>query len=149
MINFQDLLKKQNQNQLILAVLLVIFIFFDVPTPDFMAPFINHLAGQVIIILISIVLLVYFNPILGVLGLFAAFLIIRKNKSILSHISVSPSVSSEPEKHQEMKKMNVNNNEETLEIEMVNKMTPLVSNMNFSSPSYKPILEDRVKGTKL
>jgi|TARA_B100001057_G_C22799888_1_gene931095 hypothetical protein len=149
MINFQDLLKKQNQNQLILAVLLVIYIVFDVPIPDLMKPFVNHLVGQVVIVLLAIMLLVYFNPILGILGLLVAFLIIRKNKSILSHISVSPSVSTEPEKHREMKKLNVNNNQESLEIDMVNKMTPLVSNMNFSNPSYKPVLEDKVKGSNL
>ena len=63
MINFQDLFKKQNQNQLILAVLLLIFIMFDVPTPDFMAPFINNIVGQVVIVVIAIMLLVYFNPV--------------------------------------------------------------------------------------
>ncbi len=149
MINFQDLFKKQNQNQLILAVLLLIFIMFDVPTPDFMAPFINNIVGQVVIVVIAIMLLVYFNPVLGVLGLFAAFLMIRKNNSALSHVSQAPSVTTEREKQSEMKKMNVNKNEETLELDMVNKMIPLVSNMNFSNASYKPVLEDTVKGSNL
>ena len=149
MINFKDLLKKQNQNQLLLTVVLVIYILFDVPTPDFMAPFINHLIGQVVIVLISVVLLVYFNPILGVVGLLAAFQIIRKNRSVLSHVSVSPSVSSEHEKQKEMKKMNVEKPESSLELDTVAKMTPLVSNMNFSNASYKPVLEDKVKGSNL
>tara|TARA_B100001093_G_scaffold520309_1_gene614533 strand:- start:12157 stop:12606 length:450 start_codon:yes stop_codon:yes gene_type:complete len=149
MINFKDLLKKQNQNQLILTALLVIYILFDVPTPDFMAPYINHLIGQVVIVLIAIVLLVYFNPVLGVVGLFAAFQLIRKNKSVLSYVSETSAPSTESEKQKEMKKMNVNNNEESLEVDTVAKMTPLVSNMNFSNPSYKPVLEDKVKGSNL
>ena len=141
MINFKDLLKKQNQNQLILTALLVIYILFDVPTPDFMAPYINHLIGQVVIVLIAIVLLV--------VGLFAAFQLIRKNKSVLSYVSETSAPSTESEKQKEMKKMNVNNNEESLEVDTVAKMTPLVSNMNFSNPSYKPVLEDKVKGSNL
>lgn len=149
MINFKDLLKKQNQNQLVLTALLVIYILFDVPTPDFMAPFINHLIGQVVIVLIAVVLLVYFNPILGVVGLFAAFQLIRKNRSVLSHVSESPSVSSESEKQNVMKKMNAEKPESSLELDTVAKMTPLVSNMNFSNPSYKPVLEDKVKGSNL
>tara|TARA_B100000524_G_scaffold49901_3_gene23563 strand:- start:4126 stop:4575 length:450 start_codon:yes stop_codon:yes gene_type:complete len=149
MINFKDLLKKQNQNQLVLTALLVIYILFDVPTPDFMAPFINHLIGQVVIVLIAVMLLVYFNPVLGVVGLFAAFQIIRKNRSVLSHVSLSPSVSSEGEKQKVMKQMNVDKPEASIELDAVSKMTPLVSNMNFSNPSYKPVLEDKVKGSNL
>ena len=149
MINFKDLLKKQNQNQLLLTALLVIYILFDVPIPHFMAPFINHLVGQVVIVLIAVILLVYFNPILGVVGLFAVFQLIRKNRDVLSHVSVSPSVSSESEKQKEIKQMNVEKPESSLELDTVAKMTPLVSNMNFSNPSYKPVLEDKVKGSNL
>ena len=44
-----------------------------------------------------------------------------------------------------MKKMNAEKPESSLELDTVAKMTPLVSNMNFSNPSYKPVLEDKVK----
>ena len=114
-----------------------------------MAPFINHLIGQVVIVLIAVMLLVYFNPVLGVVGLFAAFQIIRKNRSVLSHVSLSPSVSSEGEKQKVMKQMNVDKPEASIELDAVSKMTPLVCNMNFSNPSYKPVLEDKVKGSNL
>lgn len=149
MINFQDLFKKQNQNQLILTVVLIIYILFDVPTPNFIAPFINNIFGQVVVVLIAIMLLVYYNPILGVLGLFTAFLLIRKSSSFSSSINQAEPVNTESEKRQKMEEFNVNENAETLEIDMVNNMTPLVSNLNFSNPSYKPVLEDNIKGGNL
>ena len=45
--------------------------------------------------------------------------------------------------------MNVDKPEASIELDAVSKMTPLVSNMNFSNPSYKPVLEDKVKGSNL
>ena len=149
-MNFQDLLKKQNQNQLVLGVVLFIYILFDVPVPEVVTPFINSLLGQVVLVLVAIMLLIYFNPILGVLGLFVAFLMIRKTSSTL--ISQTPvSTVTQDQKNSDMRKMNAerNKNKESLEESVINNMKPLVSNNNFSNASYKPVLDDNMGGSNL
>ena len=149
-MNFQDLLKKQNQNQLVLGIVLFIYILFDVPVPEVVTPFINSLLGQVVLVLVAIMLLIYFNPILGVLGLFVAFLMIRKTSSSL--IPQTPvSTVTQDQKNSDMRKMNAerNKNKESLEESVINNMKPLVSNNNFSNASYKPVLDDNMGGSNL
>jgi len=149
MMNFQDLLKKQNQNQLVLMVVLLLYVLFDTPVPYFLKPYLNNLFGQLVIVLISIVLLLYYNPILGVLGIYVAFLMLQKSSSPVVH--ESKPVVTEQEKKSQMQEMNqlVRESDESLEHETVNKMTPFVSNLNFTNPSYKPVLEDGIKGSSI
>ena len=149
MINFKELLKKQNQNQLILMCVLLLYVLFDTPIPSTLKPFFNNMLGQIIAILIALSLLIYYNPILGVLSMYVVFLMLQKSYS--AEIPKSKPVVTEEEKNLKMHQMNnkVKEQQESLEFDMVNKMTPFVSNLNFSNPSYKPVLEDNVQGSNL
>ncbi len=149
MINFKELLKKQNQNQLILMCVLLLYVLFDTPIPPILKPFFNNMLGQIITILISLVLLIFYNPILGVLSMYVAFLMLQKSYS--AELPKSKPVVTEQEKNSKMHQMNnaVKKQRESLELDMVDKMTPFVSNLNFSNPSYKPVLEDKVQGSNL
>ena len=149
MINFKDLLKKQNQNQLILIVVLLVYVLFDTPIPHFLKPFFNNVFGQLSVILVALILLMYFNPILGVLGIFVAFLMLKKSYS--QQAIVSQPIVTEEEKTDQMSDMNrkLRQSDETLEIETVGNMTPFVSNLNFTDSSYKPVLEDKIKGSTI
>ena len=97
-MNFRDLVKKQNQNQLVLMVVLLLYVLFDTPVPYFLKPYLNNLFGQLVVVLISIILLLYYNPILGVLGIYVAFLMLRKSSSPVVHES-KPVVTEQEKNH--------------------------------------------------
>ena len=73
-----NLFKKNNSHSL-LAVLLVIFTVFDLRVPSEMANLLDTLLGRVVVIGAALSLL-FVNPLLGVLGVVAAYELLRRSE---------------------------------------------------------------------
>lgn len=121
MMNFRDLLKVEKRHELVLSILLSFFIVSDMEIPKELASFVNSPLGNITIILLSISLFATGNILLGLLGLVAADMIIRR----ASREAVPPHTVAETKKLKKLEKYN--HFPVTLEEEVVSKMAPLVT----------------------
>jgi hypothetical protein len=64
MDSFQDLFKKKNMGELLLAILFIVYLIMGYPTPTILANVIGTSYGTVVVILIALLLCAYTNPIL-------------------------------------------------------------------------------------
>ena len=102
-MSFPKFLKK-DLHTYVLAGLLSLFIVFNIQIPDTVAHLVDNLLGKIVIILVSLSLL-NTNPLIGSLGVIAAYLLIKRserNNSVL----VEKFVPSEIKKVQEMQRYN-------------------------------------------
>ena len=68
---------KGNQSSYVLAALLAIFIVFDISVPDPVAELVDTIVGKLVVILVALNLF-FLHPIVGALGLVAAYELIRR-----------------------------------------------------------------------
>ena len=112
----------------------------QVKTPEMLKPLINDPVGMVVIILGILYLLYYTHPILGILGIFVAYELMRRSAmKNIKHVSFAPTT--ERKKAKDMKKMNPPKYT-TLEEKMVEKMAPMKKTQDYLVSSYKPVLQD-------
>jgi hypothetical protein len=126
---------KKDLHTYVLAGLLSLFIVFDVEIPDSVASMVDSLLGKVIIILVSLTLLTA-NPIIGSLGVIAAYLLIKRserNNSVL----VEKFVPSEIKKVREMQRYN--SEPLTLEETIIKNQIPYSKNRKNLNPGAKPL----------
>jgi hypothetical protein len=108
--------------EVILFVVFVAYLVFQPSTPPILSPFIDNLAGTIIVISIALYMFLYMHPILGVLGIFVAYELIRRTSTkTIAMVQYTPE---QPKKDLEMKRMNPPK-EKTLEESMVDKMAPI------------------------
>ncbi len=79
MDNLKNLLLKGNKHQLILIVLFVLYILLDIKTPENLAFLFDNIFGQIVVILGALALFLNSHPVVGVLGFFVAYEIIRRS----------------------------------------------------------------------
>ena len=77
-MDFQ-LFKKMGVIDIALLTLFVVYIVFPISTPDFLVPAIDSPVGMVVIFAATLGLFVYRNPVLGVLFVFVAYELLRRN----------------------------------------------------------------------
>ena len=73
------------KNHHVLAVLMGLFIVFPIQIPDLVASLVNNVLGKIVVIVTALYLLSV-NPIVGSLGIVAAYLLIQRssvNESVL------------------------------------------------------------------
>jgi uncharacterized membrane protein (DUF485 family) len=76
---YEDLMKKNNTHQLFLVIVLLGYIIFNIQTPHFLAPMIDNIFGNIIVIIIAFFVLVHSNPIMGIIFVFAAYELLRRS----------------------------------------------------------------------
>ena len=123
------------QHHYILAILLAIYILFDMDVPDQVKDMVDSPFGKVVVAVL-VISLVYVNPMVGSLGIIAAFVLLNKSTDMTG--PVHRHISSEVKKTQHMKAMNTKH-PDNLEQSIVSKMLPR-SGMLTGSASYKPTL---------
>ena len=136
MKNLKKLIATENRHQIILGVVFLIYIVTSVPTPDFLAQMVNTSVGTAIVVILALSMLGCCNPIVAVLGLVAAYELVKRSGSA----ALMASVPSEVTKLAQMERYN--EFPKTLEEEMVQKMAPLVSHPPAPGANYKPVLDD-------
>ena len=133
----------------ILAILLAVFIVTDLKVPPTVDELVNTLLGKVIVIGAGLALL-FAHPMLGVLGVIAAYRLISQAESVgsapASNVPASPVSNVVPQlkklvKPVKAKKLSPTNQfPVTVEEEVIRKMLPMATPSQ-SPPSYKPILD--------
>ena len=135
-----ELLEKKNMPQLLLVILFIIYLVIDFKTPESVAMMIDSGVGKIVVALIALLLFAYSNPILGVLGVFVAFHLIR-NASIKTGMAGLEEYA--PTEKKKWSPFNKNNQfPYTLEEEVVKKMAPQKFNTDYTKATYQPLLED-------
>ena len=130
--------------EVILFVLFVVYLVFQPSTPTVLTPFIDNLFGTIVVISLALYIFLYMNPILGVLGIFVAYELIRRTSTkTISMIQYSPE---QPIKDMEMRRMNPPK-ERTLEESMVQKMAPIGDGGVIIS-DYTPVADD-IRGASM
>ena len=155
MVKIPNFFKKFGALEIILLIVFVIYLIFNIQTPDILTGYINSPLGIVLILILALSLFFYINPVLGVLGLFVAFELIRRSNVItpIGKVNTIQYTPKQFEKDEEMIKMNSNsvsnvnpiiNSNKTLEEEIVSQMAPLgVSEpAGYFSTSFRPVSEN-------
>ena len=126
--------------EVVVFFLFLLYLIMQVKTPEMLKPFINDPVGMVIVVLGVLYLLYYTHPILGILGIFVAYeLMKRSSKKDIKHVRFESTT--EKKKAKDMKKMNPPKYA-TLEEKMVQKMVPIKKSQEYLVSSYKPVLQD-------
>ena len=131
---FEKMMNDTN-DYIILAILLV-FIMFDIQVPYLLARVINHFLGKLFVVLV-VVAMIYINPIVGIVGAVAAHELFKRCTLSEEHDAKDRYLHSEEKKAEIVKQMNAGP-EETLELEMVQKMKR-ARKVPMGTPDYLPI----------
>ena len=141
MDNFKDLLKTQKTGEVLLTLLFIIYILMGYKTPDAVASIIDTVYGKIAVIVIALLLFSYTNPVLGVLGFYVAFDLIKRSSESTGTYAMQKYVPTE-----EQKSCNLtlyNQFPYTLEQEVISKMAPINDyDENVTVSPFSPILDD-------
>jgi len=77
---FNTLLRKEKQHEMVLLVVLVIYIMFDISTPSMLAEYIDTVYGNIMVVVLALTLFLSTHPVIGILGLFSAYELIKRSK---------------------------------------------------------------------
>jgi hypothetical protein len=135
-----ELLEKRNMSQLVLVVLFIIYLLMGYKTPASVATMIDTTVGKIVVALIALLLFAYSNPILGVLGIFVAYQLVRGASIKTGMAGLEEYYPTEEKKWSPFTP--AHQFPYTLEQEMVKKMAPQKFNTNYVKATYKPTLED-------
>ena len=134
-----DFFNKKYVSQNVLTLLFVIYLILGLNTPKPIAQIIDTLVGKIVIILLAIYLFIYTNPILGVIGFFVAYDLIRRSSVATGNFGIDNYLPTEETKQAKMS--SYNQYPYTLEQEMVKKMVPVVTK-DMTTASYIPMTDD-------
>ena len=118
---------------MLLTVLIVMYIVLNVPTPDVIASYVDTPLGNIVVVLIALSFFTHSHPVVGVLGLFAAYVLIRRSSS---SSAIEAYVPSEKRKSEELSAYN--QFPVTLEEQMVALRAPLADTQVGSATSFHP-----------
>ena len=135
-----ELLEKKNMSQLFLVILFIIYLVVDFKTPESVATMIDSQVGKVVVAVFALLLFAYSNPILGVLGIFVAFHLIKNASVKTGMASLEQFYPTEEKKWSPFTPQH--QFPYTLEQEVVKKMAPQKFNTDYVKSNYKPLVED-------
>jgi len=124
----------------ILLVLFIIYLIFDINPPDMFAAMVDSPLGMVAVLLLTLMNFMYSNVILGVVGLFVAYEVVRRSANVNNRVPMMMYTPSQMNKDIELVQMNPVQ-EKTLEEEMVEKMAPVGNSslITYTMSEYKPV----------
>jgi len=142
MDSFQDLFKKKNMGELLLAILFIIYLIMGYKTPTVLANVVDTTYGKVIVVLVALLLFANTNPVLGVLGFFVAYNLISKSEVVTGTFGLNNYMPTEEKKYSALTMYN--QFPYTLEQEVVKKMAPLnkADTSGSNTYSFNPVLDD-------
>ena len=116
----ESVFKTARKHEMLLTVLLILYIVLNVPTPDVLSSYVDTPLGNIVVVLIALSFFTHSHPVVGVLGLFAAYVLIRRSSS---SSAIEAYVPSEKRKSEELSAFN--QFPVTLEEQMVALRAPL------------------------
>lgn len=118
-----SLYKSARNHELLLTVLIVLYIVLNVPTPNIIASYVDTPLGNIAVVVIALSLFMHSHAVVGVLGLFAAYVLIRRSSASTGSFALEAYVPSEKRKSEELSAFN--QFPVTLEEQMVALRAPL------------------------
>lgn len=119
--------------EMILFALFAAYLVFRPESPPALTHFVDTPVGMILIIVLTAYVFLYTHPIVGILSLFVAYEIVRRNNNMTLKMVQYTAV--EPPKQPAVLA------EKTLEEDMVTEHAPLHVDVSLGLPSYKPIAE--------
>jgi hypothetical protein len=71
--------------EILLLIIFIFYLIFQVKTPNMLIDFVNSNLGMIIILIITVYLFLFTNPILGVLSIFVVYELIRRSSISLAN----------------------------------------------------------------
>jgi hypothetical protein len=132
--NMRDAFKTCRKHEMLLTVLIILYIVLNVPTPDVIASYVDTPLGNIAVVLIALSFFTHSHAVVGVLGLFAAYVLIRRSSS---SSAIEAYVPSERRKSEELSALN--QFPVTLEEQMVALRAPLAdTKVGSATASFHP-----------
>ena len=130
----------KNSHQLILVILFLIYLVLGFKMPELIATMIDSSIGKIVVALVVLMLFVYSNPILGVLGVLVAFQLIKTSSEKTGTYGLEQFYPTEEKKWSPFTP--THQFPYTLEQEVVKQMASQKFNGNYVKAPYRPMLDD-------
>jgi hypothetical protein len=126
--------------QFVLLIIFIVYIVFNVPTPEPIASLIDSTIGYVVVIALFALMAVNLNPIITLIGVFAIYLLFKRSSISTGSLAMTKFLPSENVKGQYLNAFN--QFPVTLEEEVVQQMAPLQSGPAMGPKSFTPVLDN-------
>ena len=133
--------------QFLLLIIFVVYIVFNVQTPQPLASMIDSTFGYVVIIALFAVLAINLNPIVIVVGVFAIYLLFKRSSISTGSLAMTKFLPSENVKGQHLNAFN--QFPVTLEEEVVQQMAPLQAGPSMGPKTFTPVMNNLHNATFL
>ena len=147
MLKKNDSINKIMNGQTLLFILFVIYIIFNIPTPEPIATMIDSTFGYVVIIVLFAFMAVNLNPLVTLVGIFAIYLLFKRSSISTGTLAMTKFLPSENIKTQHLSTFN--QFPVTLEEEVVQQMAPLQSGPAMGPKTFTPVLNDLHNATNV
>ena len=140
MLKKNDTVNKLMNGQFLLLVIFVIYIIFNIQTPEPLANIVDSTIGYVIIIGLFAFMAVNLHPLVTLVGIFAIYLLFKRSSIATGSLAMTKFLPSENVKGQHLSAFN--QFPVTLEEEVVQKMAPLQYGPAMGPKTFTPVLDD-------
>ena len=127
-------------SQLFLLIIFVVYILFNVQTPQPIAAMVDSTFGYVLIIALFAILAINLNPIVIVVGIFAIYLLFKRSSISTGSLAMTKFLPTENVKTQYLSAFN--QFPVTLEEEVVQHMAPLQPGPAMAPKTFHPIMNN-------
>lgn len=129
--------KNCRKHEMLLTVLIILYIVLNVPTPQIIAPYVDTPLGNIVIVLFALSFFMHSHPVVGILSLFAAYVLIRRSTATTGSADIEAYIPSEKRKSEELSAYN--QFPVTLEEQMVAIRAPLAdTQVGSATSSFRP-----------
>lgn len=150
-MKLSDFTKALSPLEIAALVIFVIYIIFPFKSPVFLSGTINTPIGLIVLLVVTLYLFFYTNPILGIVYIFVAYELIRRSSLVRMGSADNYMIRSSPSEIQRAIEMNQMNPERvvTLEEDVISKMAPAqIFNDHTIDSGFKPVAERLVGASK-
>lgn len=136
----KNLFLKMTPLEISVIAVMILYVVFQVDTPEFMARTIDSPMGMITILVTALFLFYYANPVIAILFVFVAYELIRRTAFVSARDAIVEHTPSQKQKDIQMKVMNPVKTT-SLEEEMISRMAPVgKSEMSqILDTKYKPV----------
>jgi hypothetical protein len=137
--------------EVVLFVVFILYLIFPVPTPCILKPYINTNIGMAVVIVMTLYLLLYTTPILGILTVFVGYELLRRSAvgGVRPHVPMIKFTHTQPRKDRELAAMNPPK-AMSLEEEIINTNAPVGKSGfpdGYVESEYKPVNDKFLGGS--
>ena len=133
---FNKLMKPNNRHHQLLLIVMVIYIMFNIKTPQLLASVVDNIYGNIGVLVVAVYLIMKVNPVVGIVALYAAYELIQRSSGMTGSSGIQKYLPSQLTQNRHLSAFN--QFPITLEEEVVKQMAPLVETNGPSHLHYMP-----------